>query len=128
MKTIIMSLACGMTLFLGNFIQELGWKAPEHADKTENPLIANKTAADDGKKIFQKLCWSCHGESGKGDGPASVNLKIKPANFGSAAFQSQTDGAIYYKLSEGRGEMASYKNILSSKQRWQTINYLRTLK
>lgn len=34
-----------------------------------------------GKEIYTKICASCHGENGKGDGPAAAVLESKPADF-----------------------------------------------
>lgn len=38
---------------------------------------ANVTTADAGKMYYRKYCASCHGTTGKGDGPTSVALKTK---------------------------------------------------
>ncbi len=104
------------------------WKAPESANKLTNAIPVNPESIEQGKQIFNKLCWTCHGNKGKGDGPASKSLKPKPADFSTSEFHEQTDGAIFWKITEGRGSMASYKSSLSAKQRWQLVNYLRTLK
>ena len=37
------------------------------------------------------------------------------------------DGEIYWKITEGRKPMPSFKNQLSDEQRWQLVNFLRTL-
>jgi mono/diheme cytochrome c family protein len=41
----------------------------------------NQDAANRGKKVFSEYCASCHGISGKGDGPAASALKIPPADL-----------------------------------------------
>jgi mono/diheme cytochrome c family protein len=42
----------------------------------------NKQAsAERGKELFSEYCTSCHGVSGKGDGPAASALKIPPADL-----------------------------------------------
>ena len=41
----------------------------------EQPFVAY------GKDLFTMRCASCHGESGKGDGPAGAALKIPPADL-----------------------------------------------
>jgi mono/diheme cytochrome c family protein len=40
---------------------------------------------------------------------------------------SETDGALFWKMSEGRGVMPAWKDILSETERWQLVNYLRKL-
>jgi mono/diheme cytochrome c family protein len=41
--------------------------------------------------------------------------------------KKQTDGALYWKISNGRGNMPPYKEALSDEQRWQLVVYLREL-
>jgi cytochrome c553 len=93
-----------------------------------NPLVKDWKSIEKGKKIYQSLCASCHGKTGKGDVAAMQSLNPKPTNFTTEKFQSQTDGTIFWKLSEGRGMMAAYKNMLTEEERWNLVNYLRSLK
>lgn len=110
------------------FRQGGGWVAPESAAVVPNPYPSSETSVLAGKKLFGKYCWSCHGTTGNGDGPASKGLTPKPADFHSGTFQSQSDGAIFWKITEGRGAMASYKSMLKPADRWNLVNYLRTFK
>lgn len=104
------------------------WIAPASADKTTNPIKNDINAAASGKKLFKVLCSVCHGLKGKGDGIGGTGLNPKPTNFTTSEFQSQTDGAIFWKIETGRTPMASYKESIPEKKRWEIINYLRTLK
>ncbi|HMC86926.1 MAG TPA: cytochrome c [Chitinophagaceae bacterium] len=79
------------------------------------------------KTLYITNCGPCHGDKGRGDGPAAPGLNPKPADHTSAAVQSETDGAIFWKLSEGRSPMPAYKKIFSEEQRWELVNYIRTL-
>jgi mono/diheme cytochrome c family protein len=108
--------------------QSVEWKAPEEADKVINPIKGSLSGTKAGKKLYGKYCAICHGTKGKGDGMAGAALTPKPANFINEKFQNQTDGSVFWKLSEGRSPMASYKTILNDEQRWQIVNYLRTFK
>lgn len=105
---------------------EKGWAAPPDADKVLNPLMRNAYSAAEGKKTYMQICVVCHGDKGKGDGIGGLALNPRPANFSSQKVQIQTDGAIFWKITEGRPPMASYKTILSETQRWQLVNYIRT--
>jgi mono/diheme cytochrome c family protein len=102
------------------------WIAPKSADKIINPIKDDVSASKVGKKIYAQLCAVCHGANGKGDGIAAASLNPKPANFKNAEIQKQTDGALFWKITNGRAPMASYKESLSETQRWQLINYIRT--
>ncbi len=102
------------------------WKAPTEANNFINPFKGNTVAIAEGKKTYIQICIVCHGEKGKGDGIAGITLSPKPGNFTSPKVQAQTDGEIFWKMTEGRPPMASYKTILNETQRWQLVNYLRT--
>jgi len=104
------------------------WVAPPSSNSVRNPLRGNTSATALGKIKYEQLCAICHGKSGRGDGIAGMSLTPRPANFTSSKIQSQTDGALFWKLNEGRAPMAGYKTILKENERWQLINYLRTFK
>lgn len=116
-----------MSLSSSTFYQTGEWVAPPEADKLVNPVANDAKATARGKKIYNQLCWVCHGKLGKGDGPTGKDLDPRPANHASSAVQSQSDGAIYWKIGKGKGEMTAYGNLLSKTQRWQLTNYIRTL-
>jgi len=44
-------------------------------------VSATPTSAASGKEMFTAYCASCHGEDGKGNGPASPALKNMPADL-----------------------------------------------
>jgi mono/diheme cytochrome c family protein len=102
------------------------WVAPKEANQITNPLLGNNDAIKAGKKLFNQQCAVCHGDSGKGDGVAGLALNPKPASFVSEKVQNETDGAIFWKLTNGRPPMAAYKDLLTEEQRWQLVNYIRS--
>ena len=108
--------------------QPTPWKAPPTADKLVNPLKGNAKATEEGKKTYTQFCAMCHGDKGKGDGVAAIALNPKPANYTLPKTQLQSDGVLFWKMTEGRPHMASYKAPLTDTQRWQLVNYLRTFK
>jgi len=103
------------------------WIAPSSANKLTNPLNDIAKASREGKSIFNAQCFTCHGTDGKGDGPAAVSLHPKPANLTSNRVQQQSDGAIYWKITNGNSPMPSFKNALSANQRWELVDYIRQL-
>lgn len=103
------------------------WKAPPEADRLKDPLATNPKAAAMGAKVFHSLCWTCHGMEGRGDGPNAALLKVKPADLGSPSVQDQSNGALYWKITHGRGEMASYEQVLGREDRWALAHHMRTL-
>lgn len=92
-------------------------------------------AAQRGKDIFQQQCASCHGASGKGDGPVAAGLAHKPAdltnNFHTAP--GKGDDYLFWRISEGgavepfrsqQSAMPAFKNVLSEAERWQVLTYV----
>lgn len=108
-------------------LQNPVWVAPKDAEGLKNPLAGNTTANADIGKLYIANCGPCHGDKGRGDGPAAPGLNPKPADHTSAAIQKESDGAIFWKISTGRSPMPGYKTIFSEQQRWELVNYIRTL-
>lgn len=103
------------------------WIAPASANALKNPYEGDASAAKDGKKIYTTYCAPCHGNTGRGDGIAAASVNPKPADHTSEAVQKEADGALYWKMTEGRGPMTSYKQVLTDKQRWELVCFIRTL-
>jgi mono/diheme cytochrome c family protein len=103
------------------------WLAPEWADTIKNTLALNAENISKGEELYNMYCFSCHGDTGYGDGPAGGSMGIRPANFHDQKVIKQKDGAIFWKLSNGNGNMPPYKEILSEKERWQLISFVREL-
>lgn len=112
---------------ISNILAQQTWKAPASADNLKNPLLNHTTSFEEGQKIFKSLCVSCHGDDGTGNPVMVKSLNPPPANLISESVQNQPDGIIFWKISEGRGMMASYKNMLSEHDRWAVVNYIRHL-
>ncbi|HEX5003182.1 MAG TPA: cytochrome c [Bacteroidia bacterium] len=104
------------------------WNTPAWADTLTNPLSHQAAAADSGKALYMRMCTVCHGATGKGDGIGAAGLPVQPADHTSAIVQSQTEGALFYELSNGHTSMPAYKNTLTAKQRWELVCFIKTLK
>jgi mono/diheme cytochrome c family protein len=105
------------------------WVAPEKFEKMKNPVKSDASSIADGKTLYGTHCASCHGKKGKGDGSKAAQLETECGDFTTPAFQKETDGAIFYKMTEGRKDMPTFaKKIADESERWAVINYLRTLK
>ena len=105
------------------------WVAPDKYLKMKNSVAANAESLKNGKELWVKYCQSCHGKSGHGDGPKAAQLKTEPGNFSLPDTQKQSDGSLFYKISEGRDDMPSFKKkIPDAEDIWNLVNYMRTLK
>lgn len=103
------------------------WKSPSEADKLKSPFAYDLVSEEKGRGLYNMYCRSCHGETGLGDGPAGKDLISKPSNFHSRMVKGQSDGAFFWKLSNGNKSMPAFKDVLSDEQRWQVVSYLRKL-
>lgn len=103
------------------------WAAPESAISKKNPVKADDANLKEGKDLYNQHCKSCHGAKGKGDGPKADKIDISCNDFSSAEFKKKTDGETYWKTTEGRKPMPSYKEKMSDTERWKVITYIRTL-
>jgi mono/diheme cytochrome c family protein len=109
--------------------QQKPWPVPDNFKTMKNPVASNAESIAEGKTLYGTHCKSCHGTKGLGDGTKAATLKTEPGDFSKADFQSQTDGALFYKTSEGRDDMPGFKKkVPDAEERWSIVNYLRTLK
>lgn len=109
--------------------QQKPWPVPEAAKNKQNPVPATAESIATGKSLYSTHCKSCHGTKGLGDGSKAAQLKTEPGNFSTTEFQSQTDGSLMYKTTEGRDDMPSFKKkIPDADDRWSIVNYMRTFK
>lgn len=63
--------ACGLAIAFAPILQ---------AQKINRTTISSTSAAS-GQEMYQEYCASCHGQDGKGKGPASAALKIPATNL-----------------------------------------------
>ena len=103
------------------------WVAPDAEKVKKNPLPSDKKFVEQGGKLAQVNCVTCHGAKGKGDGAAAVALNPKPADWTSKRVQDESDGELFWKISNGRGAMPPWKH-LPEQDRWALIRYIRSLK
>jgi mono/diheme cytochrome c family protein len=105
------------------------WPVPDKYKNMANPVKSDATSLATGKTLYNKHCKSCHGTKGKGDGPKAAQLDTESGDFTKSDFQGQTDGALFYKTSEGRKDMPSFKKKIADQDDiWAVVNYMRTFK
>jgi mono/diheme cytochrome c family protein len=108
-----------------------------------NPVPADETSIARGAELFTIHCVMCHGETGEGNGTVSAFLvKKKPANLTGDLVQNKSDGTLFLSISNGvfnpsntlfpdvefSGQMPPLSENLTVRERWDVINYIRTLK
>jgi copper transport protein len=93
-----------------------------------NPVEATSASIARGAALYGVNCASCHGETGSGDGPLAADLTPRPADF-FVHVPLHSDGEIFVFISKGfpGTGMAGWEDVLSAEERWDLVNYLRTL-
>jgi len=99
------------------------WTVPDENKSKVASFKFDDSTHNAGEQVFMRNCISCHGTPGKAN---FSKLNPSPGDPATEKFQKETDGALFYKISEGRGAMPSFKNVLSEKERWQVISFIRT--
>ena len=96
----------------------------------ENPTLADDSSVARGAELFAINCSQCHGATGEGNGPVAPFLvNYKPANLTSDVVQSKSDGSFFLTITNGLdGKMPALNENLTVSERWDVVNFLRTLK
>lgn len=102
------------------------WNVPKTAVKMKNPFPADEFSLERGKHSYQLDCVRCHGKEGKGDGLIAEKVHKQITDLGSEAIQKETDGQLFWKISEARRPMPL--TDITDDQRWDIVNYIRTFK
>ena len=91
---------------------------------TQPPSLAR------GRELYAARCASCHGASGRGDGPAAPGLDPPPSNLTAPALRSSSPLEFYRKVNVGVAgtAMPAFSAQLSSDQRWAVALYASALR
>lgn len=114
-----------MSVIMQRLKRELG-------DKYNQPVpAATKEQLASGKKIYAKSCVACHGESGKGNGPAAAAFKQKPADFTDpehSRFYSDQGRMYIIKKGITGTPMSGWEAVLNEKEIQSVHAYIRSLR
>ncbi len=103
------------------------WLSPAASAAKKNPIAPTQYSIAAGQKIYSKTCAMCHGKSGDADGPAVIELNIHPARLSNPQLNTESDGALFWKITTGKKPMPAYGKRLSETDRWNLVNYIRTI-
>jgi mono/diheme cytochrome c family protein len=104
------------------------WNAPAAAKNLQNPVPSTDDSITAGMMSYSTHCQSCHGERGDGKGERAEKLSIAPSDLTDAhAMSLVTDGELFWKISHGRRPMPAFQDKLTAGERWQVVDYIRTL-
>jgi len=105
-----------------------GWTAPAKEKKVKNPVLNNMESRSRGQIIYMEKCAICHGFKGEGQGEMGKTLDPRlPDLTDGHMMKEMPDGEIYWKITAGKGPMPSYQKELTKNERWDLVNYIRSL-
>lgn len=92
----------------------------------KNPLEVTESNLENGKKMYDIYCISCHGKTGEGNGVLVEREKF----LGVPNYKDReiTEGSIYQVIMYGRNLMGSHASQLTEKERWQVTMYVQQLR
>jgi len=121
MKKILSSLL--LFQILAGLLIAQEWTVPADKKGRLSPFPFSDSIRKAGLQLYSLNCMSCHGTPGKGNFQALVPPPGDPATD---KIQHNADGELFYKVSEGRGQMPSFKNTLASKDIRTIVSYIRS--
>ena len=105
-------------------------RPPIVENEQANPIPPNNESIAAGGSLYAVNCVPCHGVSGTGDGPIGLTMNPRPANLKQHAIPgAHTDAQLYEWITNGfpGTRMPAFKTTLSDTDRWNLVNYIRTL-
>jgi len=99
------------------------WVVPAEEGAKLSSFAFTDSTRKIGADLYNINCKSCHGDPGKNN---VINLVPSPPDVASAKMQGNSDGALHFKLVQGRAPMPSFKNILSAADLWRVVSYMRS--
>ena len=98
----------------------------EAIDTLPNPVPADTASIERGLALFADHCVACHGPGGNGHGALEKELdQLIP--LAEMVTPDVTDGYVYTVIRDGGVSMPPYGPDLAIQERWDLVNYLRTL-
>ena len=99
------------------------WVVPADRAARLSIFPFNDETRNTGEKIYMTNCSSCHGTPGKNN---FLNLVPPPGDPATDKIQKNKDGELFYKVSTGRGQMPSFRSVLSGNDIWNVISFIRS--
>ena len=99
-----------------------------------NPVLATPASLAAGAAAYARYCASCHGTTGRGDGPlaaATAAYGARPSNLADPLWQhGASDGEIFVAIRDGIGPafaMDAFGARLEERDIWNVVNFLKQL-
>ena len=111
-------------------VHDLGRALATRVSGSLEPIPAWAPSVARGKALFARGCASCHGDGGRGDGPAAAGLDPPPANLTDTQLASSSPLDFYRRITLGVAgtAMPGFEAALAEEDRWAVALYASTLR
>ena len=97
-------------------------------DVATSPLRVTRELVLEGQKAFEIVCAACHGIRGDGDSIVATKMQLRPPpSLLGADIAAFAPGRLFRVLSEGYGLMMPMTTVLSVRERWAVVSYVKAL-
>jgi len=110
-------------MLLPSFARGQDWVVPDDRKGRLSTFPFTDETRKEGERLYRINCQSCHGDPGKGN---YIALVPSPGDPATEKIQRNSDGEIFYKLTVGRGQMPSFRSVLTTDEIWKVVSYLRS--
>jgi len=96
--------------------------------KVSNPIPASAESNTRGEKLYVTYCSKCHGMTGNGAGPSAHGFSTNPRQLWAwHNADKSSDPYLFWFITNGRTDMPPWGVILSENERWDLVNYVKTI-
>jgi cbb3-type cytochrome oxidase cytochrome c subunit len=101
----------------------------EYEEIKKSVNVNSSAVANAGRGIYMQNCAQCHGINGKGNGPVSMTMLKKPANFTRPFYKNYGDAMWYWRIADGVAgtRMPRWRKALGKEQMLYLLAFLKTL-
>lgn len=91
------------------------------------PFEITRAVLDRGQERYNIYCGQCHGRVGDGNGMIPSRGYRRPPSFHTETLRAATTGHYFDVITNGFGAMPPYKTMVSPRDRWAIVAYIRAL-
>ncbi len=121
------TMGCGALAFAAGVWLLIGAQSAGDAQAiARNPIPPTSDSVAAGQVVYERYCQSCHGATGRGDGPAAAGLEPPPADLAvHVPLHGDADIFGFIALGIEGTAMAGLGERLSDDEIWHVVNFIR---
>lgn len=109
-------------MLMPSLLRGQDWVVPEERRGRLSTFPFTDETRKEGERLYNINCLSCHGTPGKNN---YIALEPSPGDPATEKIQRNSDGEIFHKVSAGRGQMPSFRSVLTTEEIWKIVSYVR---